>query len=127
MAKILIVDDSETLRGQVKKDLESAGHGTLEAADGINGMEVFESNRGSIDLILCDVNMPRLDGLSMVSKLYENNGGNIPPVFMLTTECSSEMKTKGKSVGVVAWMTKPYSKEKMTVAVAKALEKFKRQ
>ena len=125
MARILIVDDSETLRGQVKSDLVLAGYETLEAADGINGLEVFSANSGNINLILCDVNMPRLDGLSMISKLFESNGGKIPPVFMLTTECSPEMKSKGKSVGVVAWITKPYAKEKLTLAVAKALEKFK--
>lgn len=122
MGKILVVDDSETLRGQVRLDLEAVGHTVIEAHDGVHGLEVIEENEG-IDLIILDVNMPRLDGLSMCMKLFERTSGKSPHIFMLTTECSPWMKTKGKSVGVTAWVTKPYVREKMIAAVARILDR----
>jgi two-component system chemotaxis response regulator CheY len=118
MAKILIVDDSETLREQLKKDLSEKGHQTIEACDGQDALEVLDTT-GGVDLILCDVNMPRMDGLTMCQRLHENEKFAKIPIFMLTTESAPEMKTKGKAVGVIAWVTKPYSAAKLLVAVEK--------
>jgi two-component system chemotaxis response regulator CheY len=120
MAKILVVDDSESLRGQVKRDLEAAGHQVLEAFDGMNALEVV-GGAPDVQLIVCDVNMPRMDGLTFCTKLTETQGSGKYPIFMLTTECSPEMKVKGKENGVVAWITKPYIAEKMLGAVEKVL------
>ena len=118
MAKIVIIDDSETLRGQIRRDLESVGHTVVEGTDGMHGLEVIHATPDA-QLVICDVNMPRLDGLSMCVKLFELRGGPSIPIFMLTTECSPEMKTKGKTVGVVAWITKPYTVQKLLTAVDK--------
>jgi len=123
MAKILVIDDSESLRGQVKRDLEAAGHQVVEAYDGMNALEVMAATPDT-NLIICDVNMPRMDGLTFCIKLKEIHNAAKYPIFMLTTECSTEMKLKGKENGVVAWITKPYVADKMLVAVDKILAKF---
>lgn len=119
MPKILIVDDSETLRSQLRKSLETASYQVIEAFDGQNGLEVIEQNK-DIKLILCDVNMPRLDGLSMCQKVHVS----LPklPIVMLTTEANPEMKAKGKEAGVIAWVTKPYDEAKLLQAVEKILK-----
>ena len=118
MSKILVVDDSETLRSQLKKDLEQAGHTVMEAYDGVNGLEIIQANKDT-NLILCDVNMPRMDGLTMCEKVREIPELLKTPIFMLTTESNPEMKTRGKAAGVIAWITKPYVAAKLLVAIDK--------
>ena len=120
MAKILIVDDSETLRSQLRKALEEAGPEVVEGYDGVNGLETLNSNP-DVQLILCDVNMPEMDGLTMLGKVAENDSFNKIPIFMLTTESNADMKEKGKAVGVKAWVTKPFVPEKLLGAVKKVL------
>ena len=122
MALILVIDDSETIRRQIKSLLETAGHQVVEGVDGIDGLEKAKSVP-DIKLILCDVNMPRLDGLSMCIKLKEEALPNPVPIFMLTTESSPEMKTKGKDAGVLAWITKPFADAKLLSAVEKILSR----
>ncbi len=118
MAKILIVDDSETLRIQLRKVLEGKDHEVVEACDGIKGLEALEANDG-IQLVLCDVNMPEMDGLTMIERVHENSKFNTIPIFMLTTESSPEMKSRGKAAGVRAWVTKPFVDAKLLGAVEK--------
>jgi two-component system chemotaxis response regulator CheY len=120
MARILVVDDSETVRAQLKKDLASKGHEVTEAADGELGLQAYDKS-GGVDLIICDVNMPKMDGLTMCSKLATK--GNKAPIFMLTTEGSETMKTQAKSFGVRAWIIKPYVAEKLLMAVEKVVGK----
>ena len=122
MAKILVVDDSETLRNQLRKILDEAGHQVSEAFDGVNGLEVLQNNAG-IQLIICDVNMPRMDGLTMCQKVHESPALSKIPIFMLTTESNLDMKAKGKEAGVLAWITKPFSAPKLVSAVEKVTQK----
>ena len=122
MALILVVDDSETIRRQIKTLLEGAGHRVLEGLDGIDGLELAKSTP-NLNLILCDVNMPRLDGVSMCMKLKQESGVPSVPIFMLTTESSPEMKAKGKEAGVLAWITKPFTDAKLLAAVEKITSK----
>jgi two-component system chemotaxis response regulator CheY len=122
MAKILIVDDSETLRNQVKKILEGKGHEIHEAENGVAGLSQIEKV-AEIDLILCDVNMPEMDGLTMCEKLVASDTLQHPPIFMLTTESSKEMKVRGKAAGVLAWVTKPFVEGKLLGAVGKILNR----
>ena len=123
MAKIMIVDDSETLRSQLRKCLEGAGHQVIEGTDGLNGIEVLGQNQ-DVKLIVCDVNMPRLDGLSMCQKVHVMPEHSKTPIIMLTTEANPEMKTKGKEAGVIAWVTKPYDETKLLAAVDKILKMY---
>ncbi len=120
MAKILVVDDSEMVRGQLKKVLSDAGYQVLDAGDGVQGMEVLAGNK-DVSLIFCDVNMPRMDGVTMCKKVHANADLARIPIFMLTTESNPEMKVQGKEVGVVAWITKPFVDDKLLAAVSKVL------
>ncbi len=122
MAKILIVDDSEALRTQLRKDLESSGHDVTEAIDGLDGLKQL-SKDDKTELIICDVNMPRMDGLSMCEKINEDSKYSQIKLFMLTTEASPDMKVRGKQVGVKAWITKPYALEKLLTAIDKICAK----
>lgn len=117
MATILVVDDSETVRLQIRKALEEGGHEVVEAGDGIAGLDALKEHP-LIKIILCDVNMPRLDGISMCMKIQENEVTKGIPIIMITTESSPEMKQKSKDAGVKAWITKPFVAEKLLKAVS---------
>lgn len=116
--KILIVDDSETLRTQLRKDLEAGQHSVIEAEDGLQGLDSLTKESG-IELILCDVNMPRMDGITMCAKIQESPEMKKIPRIMMTTESSPEMKAQGKAAGVTAWITKPYVAEKLLAVIGK--------
>ena len=120
MAKILIVDDSEIIRVQLKSDLEGAGHEVVEAADGVQGLKALEANK-DVKLVFSDVNMPEMDGLTMCEKLHGNPAFSHIPIIMLTTQSSVEMKTRGKENGVVAWVTKPYKSQALLSGTKKIL------
>ncbi len=117
MAKILIVDDSKLLRTQLREDLEKGGHVVTEAVDGYDGIEKISNDQFS--LIICDVNMPNMDGLTMCAKVRENPKNSSLQIFMLTTETGPEMKARGKEVGVRAWVTKPYTADKLLIAISR--------
>ncbi len=123
MANILIIDDSDTVRTQLKNDLANEGHTTFEAANGLEGLKMLEEDTTDIDLIFCDVNMPEMDGLSMCRELHKNPRRNRIPIFMLTTQTSADMKAEGKESGVIAWIVKPYEKKKVMNGVAKILNR----
>jgi len=115
----MIVDDSDTLRGQLLKLLQSNGFEVVEANNGAKGVEVFGAIGGAVNLIITDYNMPELDGLGMIRKIRALPKGDAVPVFMLTTESSPELKNAGKEIGVRAWVTKPFSDEKLIMAIKK--------
>lgn len=121
MSNVLIVDDSETVRAQLRNDLANEGYTTFEACNGLAGLKILEENAGNIDLIFCDVNMPEMDGLSMCREVHKHPILNKIPIFMLTTQTSQDMKSTGKDLGVVAWIIKPYEKKKVMNGVAKVL------
>jgi two-component system chemotaxis response regulator CheY len=120
MAKILLVDDSESLRIQLKKNLSGAGHEVVEAGDGVQGLAALNANK-DVKLVICDVNMPNMDGLTMCAKVAADPALNKIPIFMLTTETSDDVKAKGKQIGVRAWIAKPCPEDKLMMAVSKIL------
>jgi len=122
MSKILIVDDSETMRVQLRRDLEAAGFQVIEGSDGVHGLETLKANP-DINLVLSDVNMPRMDGLEMTKRIHEIADFKKLPVLVLTTEVSADLKTKGKEAGVLAWVTKPYVTGKLIPVLQKVLTK----
>lgn len=122
MAKILVVDDSETARVQVKLDLVEAGHEIVEAENGIKGLEALSANK-DIKLIICDVNMPEMDGLTMCDEIAANPELNKIPIIMLTTQCSDDMKARGKKSGVVAWINKPHKAVSLLAGIQKILSR----
>lgn len=122
MAKILVVDDSDTVRVQLRKDLETKGHNVLEAIDGVDGLKKLSENEG-IQVVISDVNMPNMDGFDMCTKIHKDPKYQAIKIFMLTTEASALMKLKGVDAGVRAWIVKPYVAEKLLMAVDKVLAK----
>lgn len=122
MTRILVVDDSDVVRDQVRKALEAGGYEVLEGINGAAGLAMATENE-NIGLIICDVNMPKMNGLEMCEKIKKLPTFKKTPIFMLTTESSQELRTKGKEIGIMAWMVKPFDPTKMVSAINKVLGK----
>ncbi len=110
MGKILIVDDSSTVRDEVGGFLSRNGLDTLTAVDGRDGLEKIRAD-SAIRLVVCDVNMPNMDGLTMVEKVRSELGNTQVNIIMLTTESNPSMKERGKAAGVRGWIVKPFKGE----------------
>jgi two-component system chemotaxis response regulator CheY len=118
MAKtIMVVDDSASLRQVVSIALKGAGYDILEASDGKDALSKLTGQK--VHLIVSDVNMPNMDGISMVREIKQMPAYKFTPVIMLTTESQESKKTEGKAAGVKAWMVKPFKPDQMLAAVAK--------
>ena len=118
-ATILAVDDSASMRQMVRFTLKQAGYEVIEAVD---GMEALELARGkSVDLVLTDVNMPRMDGITLVRELRQLATYKFVPMLMLTTESSTEKKMLGKQAGATGWLVKPFNPEKLLATISKVM------
>lgn len=120
MKTILIVDDSATLRQLTRAPLEGAGYRLLEAGDGIEALEVLQ--RETVDLILSDVNMPKMNGLEFVRTLRARARHKDIPVFFVTTESSQAMLDEGKTLGATAWIVKPFKPQVLLKGIEHALK-----
>ncbi|GAQ26700.1 response regulator receiver protein [Ralstonia sp. NT80] len=107
MSKILVVDDSSTVRDEVAGFLKKNGLAVDTAVDGKDGLAKIKANPG-LKLVISDVNMPNMDGLTMVEKVRGELGNKTVNVIMLTTESSPAMKDRGKAAGVKGWIVKPF-------------------
>jgi len=112
--KIIIVDDSVTLRIQLKTKLEEEGYEVIEAEDGVSGIEAIKSNQDAL-VIIADINMPGMDGLTMLEVVLENQLSPQSEKIVLTTETSEKMKKRGKMAGVAAWFVKPLTPYRLKV------------
>lgn len=108
MAKILIVDDSSTVRDEVAGFLKSNGMDVATAVDGKDGLAKMKADN-AIKLIVTDVNMPNMDGLTMVERIRGELNNAAVNVIMLTTESSPSMKERGKAAGIKGWIVKPFN------------------
>lgn len=108
MAKVLVVDDSSTVRDEVAGILKNGGLDVATAVDGKDGLAKLKADPG-IKLVICDVNMPNMDGLTMVEKVRGDLGNTTVNVVMLTTESSPSMKERGKAAGIKGWIVKPFN------------------
>ncbi|NOZ10919.1 MAG: response regulator [Gammaproteobacteria bacterium] len=115
--KIMIVDDSTSLRNVVAIALRGAGYEVVEACDGKDALAKLGGDK--IHLIISDVNMPNMDGISFVKELKKNPEYKFTPVIMLTTEGQEETKKEGQAAGAKAWMVKPFKPPQMLEAVSK--------
>jgi len=107
MPSILIVDDSAIVRTQVRKCLEDAGYGITEAQDGRAALAAATASEKAFDLVVTDLHMPGMDGLSLVEELRNEGSYEKTPIFVLTTETDTDVITRGREIGVTAWVTKP--------------------
>jgi two-component system, chemotaxis family, chemotaxis protein CheY len=118
MAKtIMIVDDSTSLRQVVGIVLRGAGYDVLEGSDGKDALGKLIGQK--VHLIISDVNMPNMDGISFVKALKQMPNYKFTPVIMLTTESKEEKKREGQAAGVKAWVVKPFKPELLLGAVQK--------
>lgn len=117
MKKILIVDDSETIRITVTTALEGAGFTVIQAIDGLDGLARLAEHE--IALIILDVNMPRLGGLEMLEKVQADPNFAKIPVVMLTTEAHFTLIERAKRLGAKGWMIKPVKPENLIAAAKK--------
>jgi two-component system, chemotaxis family, chemotaxis protein CheY len=106
MAKVLVVDDSSTVRNEVSGFLSAQGIDVDTAVDGVDGLAKI-SRDSELKLVICDVNMPNMDGLTMAEKVRET--GKHMPIIILTTESNPNMKQRGKEAGVKGWIVKPFN------------------
>ena len=117
MAKILSIDDAKSIREMVFAILSNAGHQVTTACDGEEAMEIARSTK--FDLVLSDVNMPGMNGISLISKLRRLAGYEHIPMIMLTTESDDYKKKKAKSMGATGWLQKPFTPDRLIKAVDK--------
>lgn len=120
MAKIILaVDDSTSIRQMVAFTLKSAGYTVIEAVDGQDGLDKAKAQ--TVDLILTDQNMPRMDGLTLIRTLRTLPQFISTPILMLTTESSDDVKMQGKSAGATGWIVKPFDPHKLLEVIKKVL------
>lgn len=116
---IMIIDDSPSIRQVVSMSLTKAGYEVLEAEDGQDALNKLENQK--VNLIICDVNMPNMDGLTFLKTLKNLPNHKFTPVIMLTTESQQSLKMEGKMAGAKAWMVKPFKPEQMLEAISKLI------
>jgi two-component system, chemotaxis family, chemotaxis protein CheY len=119
MATILAVDDSASMRQMVTFTLKDAGYDVVEAADGQQALQAAKS--GKFDLVLSDVNMPVMDGITLIKELRALSNFKFTPILMLTTEAGADKKTEGKQAGATGWIVKPFNPEQLLATVKKVL------
>jgi len=120
MAQVLVVDDSSTVRNEVGDFLKQNGLDVAFAVDGRDGLDKLIADP-TIKLILCDVNMPNMDGLTMAEKVRGEQNNQAVNIIMLTTENSPVMKERGKAAGIKGWIVKPFNGPAVIGSVKKLL------
>lgn len=118
MAKtIMVVDDSASLRQVVGIALKGAGYDVVEGCDGRDALTKLDGRK--VHLIISDVNMPNMDGISFVKEVKQMANYKFTPIIMLTTESQEGKKQEGQAAGAKAWVVKPFKPEQMLNAVSK--------
>lgn len=118
MAKtIMVVDDSASIRMVVGIALRGAGYDVIEARDGADAVAKLTGQK--VHLIISDVNMPNMDGISFVKAVKQMPSYRFTPIIMLTTESDESKKREGQAAGAKAWVVKPFKPEQMLAAVQK--------
>ena len=116
MKRVLVVDDSDTVRSQVRKALTPAGYEILEAIDGLEGLKALRANLG-LSLVLCDVNMPNLNGLDMLTISVAE--GFAVPIIILTSDGLPSLIRRARETGAKGWILKPFRDHLLLKAVNK--------
>lgn len=120
MAKtILIVDDSTSMRQMVGYTLRQAGFSVIEGSNGQDALDKLE--RQHVELIITDLNMPVMDGISLIKRVRSRPASKGTPVLMLTTESEDAKKKEGRAAGATGWMVKPFNPAKLLETIARVL------
>jgi two-component system, chemotaxis family, chemotaxis protein CheY len=116
---ILAVDDSASMRQMVRLTLEGAGYKVVQAADGVEALKYAKS--AGCDLVLTDVNMPRMDGIELLRELRALPTYKFTPMLVLTTESGQDTKLRGKQAGATGWIVKPFDPDQLLATIARVL------
>lgn len=119
MRKVMIVDDSVSMRQMVGFTLRQGGFEVIEAEHGQDAMTKLQGS--AVDLIITDLNMPVMDGITLIRNVRQLPAMKTKPILMLTTEGLAEKKQQGKAAGATGWIVKPFDPEKLLQTVAKVL------
>jgi two-component system chemotaxis response regulator CheY len=116
---IMIVDDSPSMRMLLKIALDDLGYGVMEAEDGMQALERLSA--ADPDLLLTDINMPRLDGFGLIERVRAQDRHRHLPILVLTTESSDEKKQRARAAGATGWIVKPFHPDKLAAAIRRVL------
>ena len=116
---VMTVDDSRTMRDMVSYTLKEAGYNVLEAEDGQQALSVLNGQRA--DVVITDLNMPNMDGISLIKELRAKPDYKATPILMLTTEADDTKKGAGREAGATGWIVKPFNPEKLLAVVNKVV------
>lgn len=119
MASILAVDDSVSMRQMVSFTLKGAGYEVVEAVDGQDALNKAKGKK--VNLVVTDVNMPNMDGISLIKALRALPDYKFTPILMLTTEAGDGKKQEGKTAGATGWIVKPFNPEQLLATIKKVL------
>ena len=122
MANILAIDDMRSMRELVKSVLEKRGHSVTIKPDGTDALHFAQGN--SVDLVISDINMPNMDGITLVGELRKLPSYARTPILMLTTEDGEAKKNEARGAGANGWIQKPFNPERLLTAVDKTLAKI---
>ncbi len=117
--KVLVIDDSVSMRKVVAMVLSRDGHTVVESADGAEALERLKQEK--VNLIICDVNMPKMDGITFLKHLRQEPGSREVPVVMLTTESQGRLREMGAEAGARAWILKPFQPEQLLEVVTRII------
>lgn len=117
----LVVDDSPTMRQMVAMTLTNAGFRVVEAEHGIDAVAKIAGGP-KMDIVVTDLNMPEMDGISLIKELRKMAAFKFTPILMLTTESAEDKKKAGKEAGATGWIVKPFNPEVMLKVIAKVLQ-----
>ncbi len=116
---IMAIDDSASIRQVVSITLKKAGYEVIEASDGRDALSRLNGQK--VHLIVCDVNMPNMDGITFLKEIRQIPAYKFTPIIMLTTESQEAKKQEGKAAGAKAWVVKPFKPEQMLAAIEKLI------
>jgi len=113
--RILTIDDSKTMRDMLRFTLVDAGYDVLQAVDGQDGLDVLKKER--VDVVITDINMPKLDGYGVIRHLRADSGYDDTPILVLSTECDQKTKDIGRDAGATGWLVKPFDPDQLVEIV----------
>ncbi len=120
MAKVIMtVDDSSSIRQMVGFTLNEAGYNVMEAVDGKDALNKLNGN--PVNMLITDLNMPNMDGITLIKNVRSNSATRFVPIIMLTTESQAAKKMEGKAAGATGWIVKPFRQEQLLAVVKKVL------
>jgi two-component system chemotaxis response regulator CheY len=119
MASILAVDDSASMRQMVAFTLKGAGYEVIEATDGQDALNKAKAKKA--DVVLTDVNMPKMDGIALIRELRKLPQYKFTPMLLLTTESGDDKKAEGRAAGATGWLVKPFNPDQLLATLKKVL------